>query len=140
MSKFAAMKMNSIRALVAALTAVTYPAKSWAAVATAVTAGFTAQFAGADPWPWVIGGFGAAIVYVKKQGKSRLDAITNALISVLIGGLVTPLWVAPAVAKHLGPELANQYALAFIFSAAWPWLVPLALSKMKSAKLPGDQQ
>ena len=109
--------------------------KSFAVAATSLVAGVSAAAVGVDPWPWVIGGFGAAVVYVKKQGKSRIDAVTNALISVMIGGLITPLWAAPVVAKYLSPELANHYALAFIFSALWPWLIPMALSRLKSADI-----
>lgn len=123
--------MKALRSLFVAAAAVLWSSKGWAAAATAVTAGATAVATGVDPWPWVIGGFGAAIVYVKKPSSSRPDALINSMISVMIGGIVSPL-AAAAVSEYLSPKLANQYALAFILSSIWPWLVPALMTKIKS--------
>lgn len=123
------------RYLVTLCVAIAAP-KSWAAgAATAATAGVAATAAGIDPWPWVIGGFGAAIVFVKRPSLTKADAIINAMISVMIGGIISP-WAAAGVAFYVTPNLANSYALAFILSSLWPWLVPIATAKIKAFKLP----
>lgn len=126
--------MNKIwRLAVAALATVVAP-KTWAAsaAATAATAGVAASVAGIDPWPWVIGGFGAAIVYVKRPAASKPDAVINAMISVLIGGIIAP-WAAVGVSEYVSPKLANSYPLALVLSSMWPWLAPVALDKLRSA-------
>lgn len=140
MSESVSMKFKTAwRTAVAFFAAILPPAKSWAAAATAVTAGFTATAAGVDPWPWVIGGFGAAIVYVKKPATTRFDAMANAVISVMIGGFIAPIASAYA-AKHWDPSLDAQYAWAFALSVLWPWLVPAAFSYMKSKNSSGGSQ
>ena len=108
-----------------------------AAVVTSVLGTYIAQILGSDPWTWVFGGIGAAIVYVKKDSTSRLDAITNGIISVLLAGLV-----APELAQYLGdkvsPMLTNPYPPAFLLSAAWPWILPsLEILIQASSKLTG---
>lgn len=112
-------------------------ASKWAAAATAATAGVVASAAGIDPWPWVIGGFGAAIVYVKRPSTTKPDAVVNALISVMIGGIISPM-AAAGVSEFISPKLANQYALALMLSTAWPWLLPAALDRVKAWKVPGS--
>lgn len=78
----------------------------------------------ADPWVWIIGGFGAAIVYVKNPPRSRADALTNGMISVLIGGLIAPP-AAVYCGQHFDPTLNQPYAMSFVLSASWPWLLPI---------------
>ena len=113
--------------------------KTWAAgAATAATAGAVATAVSIDPWPWVIGGFGAAIVYVKRPAASKADAVINSMISVLIGGIISP-WAAAAVGEYISPNLANSYPLALILSSLWPWLVPLAMSKLRDWQVPAKQ-
>jgi hypothetical protein len=85
---------------------------------------------GADPWPWIIGGFGAAVVYVKRPPTTRPDAIVNAAISICMGGIVAPL-AAVAVGEYINPKLADGYVMALVLSCLWPWIVPLALKKIQ---------
>jgi hypothetical protein len=96
-------------------------------------AGLTAGIVGYDPWTWIIGGFGAAVVYVKRPARSHWDAVINSGISVGIGGLV-----APALAGYLAAKwdvaLGNPHPWAFILSSAWPWLVPIATRKLRDLK------
>lgn len=93
--------------------------------ATIATAGWTAVFIGADPWPWVLGAGGAAVVYAHKQ-ENRAKAMANGLISVMLGGLAAP-WIGALLADHAGPLWGNKYAIAFVLSAGWPWIAPYAL-------------
>jgi MFS family permease len=79
---------------------------------------------GIDPWPWAIGGFGAAIVFFKKEKVKDSDVIVNSAISIAAGGLVAPL-LAGVLAHYTSPELYQPYPLAFILSAVWPWAIPL---------------
>jgi hypothetical protein len=105
----------------------------WEASAAATiggAAGITAGLTGQDPWTWVIGGFGAAVVYVKRPAKSRWDAIVNSGVSVGIAGLVSPT-VALYLASHVDKSLGNPHPIAFILSSAWPWLIPIAMRKLK---------
>lgn len=94
-------------------------------------AGLTASMQGQDPWTWIIGGFGAAIVYVKKPATSKLDAIINSLISVGIGGLISPT-AALLLAQHVDTILANPHPIAFVLSSGWPWLISIAADKVKA--------
>jgi hypothetical protein len=117
--------MRQIITLIAALWG-----KNAAAASTALAAGATAAMVGADPWPWIIGGFGAAVVYVKRPPTSRADAIVNAAISICMGGIVAPL-AAVAVAEYVNPKLADDYVIALVLSCLWPWLVPMMLKKIQ---------
>lgn len=78
----------------------------------------------ADPWVWIIGGFGAAIVYVKNPPTSRADALVNGMISVMIGGLIAPP-VAEYCGEHFDAVFNQKYAMSFVLSASWPWLLPV---------------
>lgn len=102
-----------------------------AAVSTTLVGSYWAQFIGTDPWVWAMGGVGAAIVYVKKEATSRLDAITNGVISVLLAGIVSPDGTHILAAK-LGVSVDSPYPLAFLLSASWPWVLP-ALSTIMQA-------
>ncbi len=104
--------------------------KHAAAAVTAALAGATAASGGADPIPFALGAFGAVIVFAKQPPTSRLNALANTGISILIGGLVAPV-AAVAVGEYVNPKLANDYAMAFALSAAWPWIVPALISKLK---------
>ena len=101
------------------------------AAATSATGTALATVAGYDPWTWVVGGLGAAIVYIKKEVTSRLDAITNSVISVMLAGLVSPAMTQYAATKFNLP-FSNPYPMAFIVSASWPWIVPTLMSLFKS--------
>jgi hypothetical protein len=100
------------------------------AAMTGMVAAGTAVSAGLDPWPWAIGAVGAAVVFVKTPPTTRLDAIANALISVMMGGLIAPV-AAVAVAEYVNPKLANDYAMALALSCLWPWVVPAAMRKLR---------
>ena len=101
------------------------------AAATSATGTALATVAGYDPWTWVVGGLGAAIVYIKKEVTSRLDAITNSVTSVMLAGLVSPAMTQYATTKFNLP-FSNPYPMAFIVSASWPWIVPTLMSIFKS--------
>jgi hypothetical protein len=102
-----------------------------AAFSTTVAGTYFAQLVGTDPWTWAIGGVGAAIVYAKKEATSRLDAIANGIISVLLAGIVAPEATRVMAAQLGGMHFDNPYPLAFLLSAAWPWVLP-ALSILTS--------
>lgn len=99
-----------------------------AAASAAGTALATAT--GYDPWTWVVGGLGAAIVYIKKAGTTRVDAITNGVISVMLAGLVSP-GLSDYLATKLSLTFSNPYPVAFVLSASWPWIVPTVMSVIK---------
>lgn len=95
-----------------------------AGVCAAATAAACASSIGSDPVPWALAAFGAAIAYVKNPPTSRLDAIANAGISVILGGIGAP--VAAALAgKYVAPELQNSWLMAFAIAVAWPRAVAL---------------
>lgn len=96
-----------------------------AAVTTGAVAGAVALSTGADPLPWGLGAFGAAVVYAYRRPDDRTKALVNFGISVMIGGLGAP-WVASVLRHEFGDVWGNDYVLAFVLSAAWPWLVPAA--------------
>jgi hypothetical protein len=100
-----------------------------AALSAAATGATVAQLAGTDPWIWVVSGIGAGVVYVKKESKSRLDAVTNAVISVALGGLLAPE-VPGWAAQHFNIFFTTPYPIAFVVSASWPWAIPFFKSLM----------
>jgi hypothetical protein len=100
------------------------------ASAGGLLAGAAAGAAGHDPWPWVIGAAGAAIVFAKRPATTRLDALVNTLISICIGGLIGPAAAAGAE-KYLDLQFDVDYAMCFALSAAWPWVLPGVLTKIK---------
>lgn len=112
--------------------------ESAAALQMGGIAGTTAVLAGQDPWTWVIGGFGAAVVYVKRPATSKLDAVINSGISVCLAGLVSPT-CALYLAAHVDPVLGNPHPVAFLLSSMWPWLIPLAIAKLKKLKTEGTK-
>jgi uncharacterized membrane protein YdcZ (DUF606 family) len=105
-------------------------------IATAAAASATgtalATVTGYDPWTWVVGGLGAAIVYVKKNVTSRLDAITNGVVSVMLAGLVSP-GLSHYLATKFSLAFSTPYPVAFVLSASWPWIVPTIMSVIKPA-------
>ena len=96
-------------------------------------AGGIADISGHDPWTWIIGGFGAAIVYVKKPAVTRSDAIINSMISVFIAGLISPT-ISVWFFNKMDLGTVNPYPLAFILSSAWPWLMPYVAKKLQSSE------
>lgn len=81
------------------------------------------------PWTWVVGALGAVIVYIKKDVTTRLDAITNSIISIALAGIV-----APELASYMSSRFDatfSPYPLAFLLSASWPWILPVLSSLLK---------
>lgn len=103
------------------------------AAATSVTGAAVTSLAGYDPWTWVVGGVGAAVVYIKKDVTTRLDAIINAVVSVMLAGLVSP-GLTHYLATNFSVMLTNPYPVAFILSTSWPWIIPTLLSVIKPGK------
>ena len=103
------------------------------AAATSATGTALATVGGYDPWVWVVGGLGAAIVYVKKEVTTRLDAITNGIISVMLAGLVSP-GITHYLITKFSVALPNPYPVAFLLSAPWPWIVPTLMSVIRMDK------
>lgn len=95
--------------------------------ATAVTAAVTADQLGRDPIPWLIGAAAVTVVYAYKKPISREHALANAVISVFLGGIGAP-YVAAILSRYIDPVFANDWILAGVLGAGWPWLVPVALS------------
>ena len=98
-----------------------------AAATTGAVAGVVAVSTGADPLPWAIGAFGAAVVYAYRRPTDRAKAPVNFGLSVPIGGMVAP-WAAAATRHQFGEVWGNDYVMALVMSAAWPWLIPAAFS------------
>lgn len=82
-----------------------------------------------DPWTWVVGALGAAIVYIKKDVTTRLDAITNSIISIALAGIVAPELTTYMAARF--EVTISPYPLAFLLSASWPWILPILSSLLK---------
>lgn len=113
--------------------------KSWAtatvaAVATAATATATSAVLGNNVWPWAIGGFGAAIVYFKKHTIGPVDVVVNSIISIAVGGFVAPL-AASVLAYYTSPALNNPYAMAFVLSTLWPFVVPICMQLLGALRI-----
>ncbi len=98
-----------------------------ASIATVGAAGVTALQLGSDPVPWLLGAFGATVVYAYRKPSTRAKALANGGISVVLGGIGAP-WAASLFGHYLGAVWANDYVMAFLMSAAWPWLAPIALN------------
>ncbi len=99
------------------------------AAATVTTAPASGAHLIYDPWTWVVGALGAAIVYIKKDVTTRIDAITNSLISIALAGIVAPELTTYMAARF---EITiSPYPLAFLLSASWPWIIPILSSLLK---------
>jgi hypothetical protein len=94
--------------------------------ATALTAAATASQLGRDPIPWLIGAAAVTVVYAYKKPTTREHALANAVISVFLGGIGAP-YVATILSRYIDPVFANDWILAGVLGAGWPWLVPIAL-------------
>lgn len=111
------------------LSIVIFSSPSKAAISFGVTASVISASLGFDPFTWIIGGFGAAIVLVKTEHHSQGEDIVNAIISILLAGLVAP-WLSTASSEYVSSKIANDmlpYALAFMLSAAWPAIIKIGL-------------
>jgi len=95
-----------------------------ATAASAVTAGATAVTIGADPIPWAIGAAAASVVYAYKRPETRAHAVADAVICIFIGGLVAP-YAGSIIQVYYGDVWANEYVLAGLMAASWPWVGPV---------------
>jgi hypothetical protein len=102
-----------------------------ATVGTVAAAGVTASQLGRDPVPWLIGAAAVTVVYAYKRPMTREHALANAVISIFLGGIGAP-WVAAVLAMYSSPVFANDWVLAGVLGAGWPWLVPLAMGIIRS--------
>lgn len=108
------------------------PSKA-ASISFGVTASLVSAVLGFDPFTWIIGSFGAAIVLVKTPQTSKLEDVSNGIISIILAGVVAP-WLAVAASEYFSAKIINDgfiYALAFILSAAWPVLIKMGLPILK---------
>jgi hypothetical protein len=100
-----------------------------AAAAAVVVATVTSSL-GFDPVLWAIGAAGGTVVYAYRKPTTRAIALANGLICIFLGGIVSP-WANKIVTLQLGEVWSNEYILAGVLSAAWPWLAPAALEKIR---------
>lgn len=114
---------STLLALAATMKTSAVAAAEVATLASAATGTAVSTLVGVDPWPWIIGGIGAAIVYVKKASASRYDAAMNGVISVSLAGLVAPPFSA-FLGDKVSHALSTPAPVAFLLSASWPWVIP----------------
>jgi hypothetical protein len=75
--------------------------------------------------PWVLGLLGSTIVHAHFPPRSSSMAVSNGVISVVLGGLGGPV-AAEVIRYYLWfPSGMNGVLLAsFALAAAWPWVAP----------------
>ena len=104
---------------------------AWAAT-TATAAAVTASQMGRDPIPWLIGAGAVTVVYAYFRPADKAKAVANGVISVFLGGVGAPLLGAWLVSQELVAHTPiNDWFLAGILGAGWPWLVPIALDLIR---------
>ena len=97
-----------------------------ATVGTVAAAGVTAAQLGRDPVPWLIGAAACTVVYAYRKPVTREHALANSVISIFLGGIGAP-YAAVVLSQYVNPVLANDWVLAGVMGAGWPWLMPLAM-------------
>mgnify|MGYP003516154363 FL=1 len=104
---------------------------AWATTAGGAAA-VTASQLGRDPVPWLIGAAAVTVVYAYFRPADKPKAVANGVISVFLGGVGAPFTGAYLVKwEWIEPAQINEWALAFVLGAGWPWLVPIALDLFK---------
>lgn len=117
--------------IVLALTALFSSKAAWATTAAGAAAVTAAQL-GRDPVPWLIGAAAVTVVYAYFRPADKPKALANGVISVFLGGVGAPLTGSFMVDKGwIAQAPINEWALAFVLGAGWPWLVPIALDFVK---------
>ena len=112
--------------------AMLFSSKSAWAATTATAAAVTASQMGRDPIPWLIGAGAVTVVYAYFRPADKAKAVANGVISVFLGGVGAPLLGAWLVSQELVAHTPiNDWFLAGILGAGWPWLVPIALDFIK---------
>lgn len=105
-----------------------FSSKAAWATTTAAAAGITASQMGQDPVPWLIGAGAVTVVYAYFRPADKAKAVANGVISVFLGGVGAPLLGAWLVSQGWVQHAPiNDWFLAGILGAGWPWLVPLVL-------------
>lgn len=113
------------------LTALFSSKAAWATTAGGAAA-VTASQLGRDPMPWLIGAASVTVVYAYWRPTDKAKAIANGIISVFLGGVGAPFAGAYLVKwGWVDPAPINEWILAGILGACWPWLVPIALDLFK---------
>jgi len=118
--------MTFRKRLIVGLTALFGSKVAWATT-TGVVAATTATQFGRDPVPWLIGAAAVTVVYAYRKPATREHALANGVISVFLGGIGAP-WMGSVLSFYINPLFANDWLLAGILGAGWPWLVPVGLS------------
>ena len=104
---------------------------AWATV-TASAAATTAHQLGRDPVPWLIGAAAVTVVYAKRRPVDKPEAVANGVISVFLGGVGAPFLGAYMVKwGWFDPAPINDWLLAGVLGAGWPWLVPVLFDLFK---------
>jgi hypothetical protein len=119
-----------------------FSSKAAWATTTATAAAVTAAQMGRDPIPWLIGAGAVTVVYAYFRPADKAKAVANGVISVFLGGVGAPLLGAWFVAQGwVQPAPINDWFLAGILGAGWPWLVPIALDfiRRRSEGVKSDQ-
>ena len=111
-------------------------------MATGALASTTATVANADPLPWVVSALGALVVIVKFPAVTRLHGITNAVISVCLGGLGAES-LALVISNQTGIT-PSRLLVAFLLSAMWPVAVAVVQQmwpslRARAEKLIGEE-
>lgn len=99
-----------------------------ATVGTVVAAGVTSAQIGLDPIPWAIGALASTVVHAYRTPSTRSKALANGVVCIFIGGICAP-WASHLIGFYYGDVWANQYVMAGVMAAAWPWAAPVVWSK-----------
>jgi hypothetical protein len=102
---------------------------AWATTTGAI-AGVTATQIGRDPVPWIVGAMAVTVVYAYKKPDNREKALANGVVSVFLGGVGAP-YMGQILSQYVSPVYANDWVLAGVLGAGWPWLLPIALALIK---------
>jgi hypothetical protein len=106
--------------------------KAALATTAAGAAATTAHQLGRDPVPWLIGTFAVVVVYAHWRPDDKPKAAANGVISIFLGGVGAPFVGAYFVKwGWVDPAPINDWVLAGILGAGWPWLVPVVFDLFK---------
>lgn len=123
--------MKKLLAILAALTT----NKSYAMGLTGLLAAATSDALGYDPLAWWIGGLGGAYICLRRDAVPRPHATADVMLSVLLGGVASPILYA--IAAEYYPVLhkaPGQYIAAIALCFGWPWGIKLVM-KLVSKKI-----
>jgi len=119
------------RQITLALAALFSSKAAWSTT-TAAAAAVTAAQMGRDPVPWIVGAGAVTVVYAYFRPADKAKAVANGVISVFLGGVGAPLLGAWFVGNGwVEPAPINDWFLAGVLGAGWPWLVPMALDVIR---------